>query len=77
MADPSNHIEEMLSRDEIKVALDALTERQRKAVVMRETEQRTFQEIGEALGVTRERARQIYAKGMRLLKRKLGELQKE
>ena len=35
-------------------------------------EEKTFREIGEQLGVTRERARQLHTQGMRKLKKRYG-----
>lgn len=53
-----------------KILADApLTDREMLAIKLIAHEEETLEEAGEALGCTKERARQIYLKGMRKLRR--------
>ena len=60
-------------QEEVRELLDTLTERERQVVRMRyglgEEKPQTLEEIGSALGVTRERVRQIEARAMEKLRR--------
>jgi RNA polymerase primary sigma factor len=61
-----------LLREQVRQALDSLTPRERKVLELRfgldRTESLTLSEIGDALGVTRERIRQIEATALRKLR---------
>jgi RNA polymerase primary sigma factor len=62
----------MLLRDQVETVLDSLNGRERRVIEMRfgldGARDRTLSEIGDALGVTRERIRQIEAKALRKLR---------
>jgi RNA polymerase primary sigma factor len=63
---------EQMMRSDLARALDALTEREQKILTLRyglsDGQQRTLEEVGRALGMTRERARQIEAEALRRLR---------
>ena len=64
--------ERMMLRDHIQLVLDSLSDRERRVIELRYgldgDRDRTLSEIGDALGVTRERIRQIEAKALRKLR---------
>ena len=53
----------MIERETVREALACMRPRYREAVVMRYLEEMTYQEIGDEMGVTRERARQMAERG--------------
>jgi RNA polymerase primary sigma factor len=61
-----------LLRRDVASALDELTERERRVLSLRyglaDGQHRTLEEVGRAIGMTRERARQIEAEAMRRLR---------
>jgi RNA polymerase primary sigma factor len=61
-----------LLKEQVRLALDSLTPRERRVLELRfgldRTESLTLSEIGDALGVTRERIRQIEATALRKLR---------
>ncbi len=60
-----------LSQDQIKgleYTLDLIGERQKNMLLLYYKKSKTFDEIGEMYGVTRERARQILARALRLIR---------
>jgi len=63
---PSEEVGDIVRREETMLALDLLTPRERRVLVLRygleDGRPRTLEEIGQTLGVTRERIRQIEAK---------------
>jgi RNA polymerase primary sigma factor len=63
---------EQLMRNDLATALGALSERERHILTLRygleDGQQRTLEEVGRALGMTRERARQIEAQALRALR---------
>jgi RNA polymerase primary sigma factor len=69
---PVDAAAQMLLREEIQRELGALTERERLVLEMRfglrDGQGRTLEEVGQAMGVTRERIRQIEAKALRKLR---------
>ena len=64
--------ERLVLRDQVRLVLDSLSGRERRVLELRYgldgDRDRTLSEIGEALGVTRERIRQIEAKALRKLR---------
>ncbi len=58
---------ELARRDELEKALRTLTDRQREVVMLRFADGLTFQEIGDQLGLTRERVRQITGEALKRL----------
>jgi RNA polymerase primary sigma factor len=64
---------ESLQREDVRKALNALPERERRVIELRYGlrghEPLTLEEVGRALGVTRERVRQIETNTLRKLKR--------
>jgi len=69
---PVDAAAQMLLREEIQRELRALTERERQVLEMRfglkDGQGRTLEEVGQEMGVTRERIRQIEAKALRKLR---------
>jgi RNA polymerase primary sigma factor len=61
-----------LLRQDVASALSELTERERKVLTLRyglaDGEHRTLEEVGKAIGMTRERARQIEAEALRRIR---------
>ena len=61
-----------LMRRDLETALESLSEREKKILSLRygleDGQQRTLEEVGKALGMTRERARQIEAQALRALR---------
>jgi RNA polymerase primary sigma factor len=70
-ASPFDEASEMLRNDDIRRALAALPERERKVIELRfglrGDQPRTLEEVGQAFGVTRERIRQIENNTLRKL----------
>jgi RNA polymerase primary sigma factor len=70
--DLESSAERMLLRDRVQQVLDSLSGRERRVLELRYgldgAPDRTLSEIGDALGVTRERIRQIEAKALRKLR---------
>lgn len=70
---PEDMAEQAAIRETVRSALDGLTPRERKVLVLRYGldggPSRTLEEIGKALGVTRERVRQIENKALHKLRR--------
>ncbi len=71
-ASPSDLVAEQLLHEQLDAVLDELKPRERRALVLRfgleDGRRRTLDEVGAALGVTRERARQIEAEAIRKLR---------
>ena len=69
---PVDAAAQMLLREEIQQELKALTERERQVLEKRfglkDGQARTLEEVGQEMGVTRERIRQIEAKALRKLR---------
>lgn len=61
------------SRDDLRLALEALPERNRDAIVSRVLRGASFPEIGTELGVSKQRAQQIYSRGIEQLREALSE----
>jgi DNA-binding CsgD family transcriptional regulator len=70
--DPSDGIGASLRKEKLDLVLASLTERERRILEMRfglnDGDGRTLEEIGKIYNVTRERIRQIEAKGLRKLR---------
>lgn len=70
---PEEAMDILARQEEVRELLDTLTEREQQVVRMRyglgEEKPQTLEEIGSALGVTRERVRQIEARAMEKLRR--------
>ena len=70
--DPSSGTGNILRNEKLDLVLSSLTERERKILEMRfglkDGDDRTLEEIGKIYNVTRERIRQIEAKGLRKLR---------
>ncbi len=73
---PEDEAARQLLRERVRRALDALTERERTVIELRfgikDGRPRTLDVVGAALGVTRERARQIEAQALSKLRRSNG-----
>jgi RNA polymerase primary sigma factor len=73
--DPEEEIERAAIADLVQRGLDELPERSRQVLELRfgleDGQPRTLVEVGQALGISRERARQLEAEGMRRLRRAL------
>ena len=69
---PVDAAAEMLLREEIRRELESLSRREREVLEMRfglkDGQGRTLEEVGQEMGVTRERIRQIEAKALRKLR---------
>jgi RNA polymerase primary sigma factor len=72
IAEPIDAASRELLRDQIRTALDFLTERERQVLELRfglvDGKDHTLEEVGKQFGVTRERIRQIEAKALRKLR---------
>ena len=71
MEAPAEAASQQLFREGVNEVLDTLTEREAKVIRMRfgmeDGRTHTLEEVGKALGVTRERIRQIEAKAIKQL----------
>jgi len=69
---PSEAVSLAMLRTEVEDILDTLTPRERRVLQLRfglvDSQQRTLEEVGKRLGVTRERIRQIETKALRKLR---------
>ncbi len=69
---PTDFASSQLLREDLSAALDHLSERERRIIDLRyglvDGRRRTLEEVGRALGMTRERARQIEAEALRRLR---------
>jgi RNA polymerase primary sigma factor len=69
---PEEEAGKRMLREEVREALASLSERERRVLELRyglvDGRERTLEEVGTELGVTRERARQIQAKALRQLR---------
>jgi len=76
MQEPFETATDNLQREDVQKALGALPERERQVIELRfglrGHEPLTLEEVGRALGVTRERIRQIETRTLRKLKRLAG-----
>jgi len=72
MPTPTEFASQQLLREDLTVALAHLNERERRIIDLRyglaDGQRRTLEEVGKALGMTRERARQIEAEALRRLR---------
>jgi len=72
MPTPTEFASQQLLREDLTVALGHLNERERRIIDLRyglaDGQRRTLEEVGKALGMTRERARQIEAEALRRLR---------
>jgi RNA polymerase primary sigma factor len=72
---PADETSRQLLREQMKDILDSLTVRERRVLRLRfgldDGQSRTLEEVGQKLGVTRERVRQIEAKALRKLRHPL------
>jgi RNA polymerase primary sigma factor len=70
--DLEDSAQQMMLREQVQLVLDSLSGRERRVIELRYgldgARDRTLSEIGDALGVTRERIRQIEAKALRKLR---------
>ena len=64
------HVKDMLHKDirPLETCGEYLTDRERQVLLMRHHKQMTLEDIGHYLEVSKERVRQIEAKGLRLLR---------
>lgn len=74
--DPEEVVEDENVREEVDDALDILTDKEREVIELRfglrDGRTRTLEEVGQKLGLTRERIRQIEAKALKKLKQSKG-----
>ena len=72
-ATPEEAMEVLVRREEVQELLSTLSDRERQVVNLRyglgENKTHTLEEIGEQLGVTRERVRQIEARAMEKMRK--------
>jgi len=72
MPTPAEFASQQLLRNDLATALGHLNERERRIIDLRyglaDGQRRTLEEVGKALGMTRERARQIEAEALRRLR---------
>jgi RNA polymerase primary sigma factor len=72
---PADETSRQLLREQMKDILDSLTVRERRVLRLRfgldDGQSRTLEEVGQKMGVTRERVRQIEAKALRKLRHPL------
>lgn len=70
--DTAHTVMQSLMRDDVLQALDKLTPRERRVIIMRfglaDGQEHTLEEIGREFGITRERIRQIEGKALRRLR---------
>jgi len=70
---PEQRVWARLAHGEMSAALSSLSDRERAVIVLRygfvDEQERTLAEVGQRLGVTRERARQLEARALRKLRR--------
>jgi RNA polymerase primary sigma factor len=72
LAGPTEFASQQMLRNDLAQALNHLSERERRIIDLRygllDGQRRTLEEVGKALGMTRERARQIEAEALRRLR---------
>ena len=73
-ATPEEAMDVLVRKEEVKELLEALTDRESQVIRLRfgleDGRSHTLEEIGEMMGVTRERVRQIEARAMEKLRKK-------
>ena len=66
----------MIEQNELKLmmkeALETLTERERKVIVLYYYEELTLKEVSHILGVSESRVSQLHTKGLQKMKKRLG-----
>ncbi|RKJ43548.1 sigma-70 family RNA polymerase sigma factor, partial [bacterium 1XD42-8] len=68
--------EEVIEQNELKLmmkeALETLTERERKVIILYYYEELTLKEVSHILGVSESRVSQLHTKGLQKMKKRLG-----
>ena len=72
MAKPEEVIEQNELKLMMKEALETLTERERKVIVLYYYEELTLKEVSHILGVSESRVSQLHTKGLQKMKKRLG-----
>ncbi len=70
--EPADHVDQLLLKESLTNAIQVLPERDRRVLELRyglhDEQPRTLEDVGRVLGMTRERARQLEAQALRMLR---------
>jgi len=70
-SDPEEMVLNKILHEKLEIAMDTILPREKEVIKLRIYEDKTLDEVGKILGVTKERVRQIEAKGLSRLRKQL------